>query len=129
MAKVAAVAGVIGAVCFIGVGFTPHNFFIGPHIFFVKWAFRSFLVSAILLTIVLYKHHRFENQYAIGYLIFAVLIFLYILVLELGPNPSVSDFSLVSNVVTQKLIILVFILSVLYQSFGNSKLLAQNSTK
>ncbi|MEA1881299.1 MAG: hypothetical protein U9N31_02725 [Candidatus Marinimicrobia bacterium] len=129
MAKIGSISGIIGALCFVGVGFAPHNIFFGPHVFFVKWAFRSFLITAILFTLVLYKDDRFENHYASGYLTFAILIFIYILILELGPSPSASDFSLIFNVLAQKLIILVFMLSVLYQSFGNSKLLAKKSNK
>ena len=99
------------------------------HIIFVNWAFRSFLISSILFTIVLYKDVRFPNHYAIGYCMFAVSIFLYILVLEFGPDAKSSDLSLIFNVLTQKAIILIFMLSVLFQSFGNSKLAANNSLK
>ena len=86
-------------------------------------------MSAILFTIVLYKDVRFSNPYAIGYCMFAVSIFLYILVLEFGPDAKSSDLSLIFNVLTQKAIILIFMLSVLFQSFGNSKLAANNSLK
>ena len=129
MSKSASVLGIVGALCFAGVGFTPHNLFNDIHIIFVNWAFRSFLISAILFTIVLYKDERFSNHYAIGYCMFAVSIFLYILVLEFGPDAKSSDVSLIFNVLTQKVIILIFMLSVLYQSFGNSKLAANNSFK
>ncbi|MDP6340079.1 MAG: hypothetical protein QF842_07160 [Candidatus Marinimicrobia bacterium] len=129
IAKIGAVVGIIGALCFVGVGFTPHNVFFAAHNFFANWAFRCFLITSILLSWVLYKDYRFENRYASGYLIFALLIFIYILILEFGPNPRNSDFSLIFNVLAQKLIVFVFILSVLYQSFGYSKLLARNLTK
>ena len=44
MSKSASVLGIIGALCFAGVGFTPHNLFSDIHIIFVNWAFRSFLI-------------------------------------------------------------------------------------
>ena len=127
LAKIASFLGMLGALCFAGVGLTPHNVLGDLHIIFVNWAFRSFLVSAILFTIVLYKDVRFSNHYAIGYCMFAVSIFFYIMVLEFGPDAKSSDLSLIFNVLTQKAIILIFMLSVLFQSFGNSKLAANNS--
>ena len=129
MAKIGSFLGMVGALCFAGVGLTPHNVLGDLHIIFVNWAFRSFLISSILLSIVLYKDERFPNHYAIGYCMFAVSIFLYILVLEFGPDAKSSDLSLIFNVLTQKAIILIFMLSVLFQSFGNSKLAANNSLK
>ena len=125
LAKVGSFAGIIGALCFIGVGLTPHNLFLDYHIVFVNWAFRSFLLAGISLSVVLYKGNRFENRFAMGYFIFAILTFLYVLVLEFAPDPKISDFALIFNVIAQKIIIFAFIFSILYQSFGNSKLLAK----
>ena len=125
LAKVGSFSGIIGALCFIGVGLTPHNLFLDYHIVFVNWAFRSFLLAGISLSVVLYKDNRFENRFAMGYFIFAILTFLYVLVLEFAPDPKISDFALIFNVIAQKIIIFSFILSILYQSFSNSKLLAK----
>ena len=125
LAKVGSFSGIIGALCFIGVGLTPHNLFLDYHIVFVNWAFRSFLLASISLSVVLYKDNRFENRFAMGYFIFAILTFLYVLVLEFAPDPKISDFALIFNVIAQKIIIFAFILSILYQSFSNSKLLAK----
>ncbi len=125
LAKVGSFAGIIGALCFIGVGLTPHNLFLDYHIVFVNWAFRSFLLAGISLSVVLYKDNRFENRFAMGYFIFAIFTFLYVLVLEFAPDPKISDFALIFNVIAQKIIIFAFIFSILYQSFGNSKLLAK----
>ena len=129
MAKIGSGLGILGALCFIGVGFTPHNVLFTPHIFFVNWAFRSFLLSSLLLSIVLFKDDRLSSRYGIGYLFFAISIFLYILVLEFAPKPELSEISLIFNVLAQKAIVLIFLLSVLYQSFGNSKLAANNSSQ
>ena len=129
MAKIGSGLGILGALCFIGVGFTPHNVLFTPHIFFVNWAFRSFLLSSLLLSIVLFKDDRLSSRYGIGYLFFAMSIFLYILVLEFAPKPELSEISLIFNVLAQKAIVLIFLLSVLYQSFGNSKLVANNSSQ
>ena len=52
-----------------------------------------------------------RNKNSILFLfLFAVSIFLYILVLEFGPDAKSSDLSLIFNVLTQKTIILIFML-------------------
>jgi len=57
-----------------------------------------------------------------------LLILIYVLILEFAPNPKDSDFSLMFNVISQKAIVLVFIFSVLFQSFGNLKIISQKTT-
>lgn len=121
--RIAGFFGIFGSICFTGVGFTPHNILIEPHLFFVNWAFRAFLLSSIFMSYTLFRDKRYLSRYAVGYVIFTLQIFLYILVLEFGPDPKGSDSALIFSVVAQKVIILVFMLSVLFQSFGNSKLI------
>lgn len=127
MVIIACIAGMFGGFCFLSVGFTPSNTVLGPHIFFANWAFRSFLITSVLLSIVLFKDKRFNTFYAGGYALFALLIFIYVLILELAPSPRISDFSLMFNVVSQKTIVLVFICSILFQSFGNLKIINYSS--
>ena len=128
IARLGSVSGMFGGFCFMAVGFTPSNYILDPHIFFANWAFRSFLITSILLSIALYRDNRFSRYYVGGYTIFAILILVYVLILEFAPNPGISDFSLMFNVVSQKIIVLVFISSILLQSFGNSKLIAEKTT-
>ena len=123
LGKIGAFFGIIGAIFFIVVGFTPHNYIHDLHVFSVNWAFRCFFLASTFLTISIFRDESFDNRYAYGYFLFAVLIFFYILVLEFGPSPSDSDFALVFNVVSQKIIVIVFIFSVLLQSIGNEKLI------
>lgn len=124
--KAGSIFGIIGAIFFIIIGFTPHNYVHDTHIIAVNWAFRSFLVASTFLFYSMSKDSRFDSKYALGYLIFSLLIFIYIIILEFGPSPRDSDFSLIFNVIAQKFIVLVFILSVFYQSFGNASFLTQN---
>ena len=126
MAKIGCVAGMLGGICFFAVGLTPTNTIVGPHIFFANWAFRLFLIASVLLSIVLYKDERFNRLYFIGYTLFALLIFIYVLILELAPSPSESNFALMFNVVAQKAIVLVFIFSVFFQTFGNLKIISKH---
>ena len=85
-----------------------------------------FFLASSFLTFSIFRDSRFDSRYAYGYLIFAILIFFYIIVLEFGPSPRESDFALVFNVVSQKIIVFVFILSVLLQSLGNATLIDNN---
>ena len=117
--KVGAFFGIIGAIFFIVVGFTPHNYVHDSHVISVHWAFRCFFLASSFLTFSIFRDKRFDARYAYGYFLFALLIFFYILVLEFGPSPNESDFALMFNVVSQKIIVLVFIFSVLLQSLGN----------
>ena len=127
LAKIGCVAGMIGGLSFIGVGFAPTNTAQVAHEFFENWAFRSFLIASIFLSIVLFNDDRFSKKYSFGYALFALMIFGYVLTLEFGPSPSESDFARVFNVVCQKIIVLVFILSILFQSFGNMKIISKNN--
>ena len=122
MGKTGAFFGILGAIFFIIVGFTPHNHIHDLHVFSVNWAFRCFFLASSLLTFSIFRDKKFDPRYAYGYALFAALIFFYILVLEFGPSPAESDFALVFNVVSQKIIVLVFIFSVLFQSIGNEKM-------
>jgi len=122
LGKIGAFFGILGAIFFIVVGFTPHNQIHDLHVFSVNWAFRCFFLASSFLTLSIFRDKSFDHRYAYGYFLFAVLIFFYILVLEFGPSPSDSDFALVFNVVSQKIIVIVFIFSVLFQSIGNEKM-------
>lgn len=126
MGRFGCLVGILGAIFFIIVGFTPHNYVIDPHVFVVKWAFRCFLITSISFTYVFFKDDRFSTQYGIGYILFAIFILFYILIMEFGPDPnSGKDFDLIFNVISQKIIVLIFALSILFQSFENSKLVSK----
>tara|TARA_Y100001954_G_C15607464_1_gene501148 strand:- start:55 stop:750 length:696 start_codon:yes stop_codon:yes gene_type:complete len=126
LGKIGTLFGILGAIFFIIVGFTPHNYVHDSHVLSVHWAFRCFFLASSFLTFSIFRDSRFDSRYAYGYLIFAILIFFYIIVLEFGPSPRESDFALVFNVVSQKIIVFVFILSVLLQSLGNATLIDNN---
>jgi multisubunit Na+/H+ antiporter MnhF subunit len=69
---------------------------------------------------VIFRTSVLPNKYALGYAIFTLMIAMYIGVLELAPSPFLRHSALVFNVVTQKLIVLVFCLAIMYQTFGFS---------
>ena len=126
-AIIACLFGIFGSLCFSAIGLLPHNYYLDLHLFAVTWAFRSFLITSTIFSIALFKDQRFDYKYFFGYVMFAILIFLYVLVLEFGPNPKADDFALVFSVISQKIIVLVFIFSFLLQSVGNSKLISNTA--
>ena len=78
-----------------------------------KFYFFIFLFVFFLGNSGVAKDTYFEE----GKKLFAILIFIYVLILELAPSPSESNFALMFNVVAQKAIVLVFIFSVFFQNY------------
>ncbi len=116
-----------GSIGLIGTGLTPADLVLDPHIFFSNNIFYCFLVTALCYTIVIYRTDVIEKKYALGYGAFFIMIGFYVAVLEFGPPPRSSQVALVFQVITQKLIVVVFCSSIFFQTFGFSKILIENN--
>tara|TARA_Y100000590_G_scaffold356937_1_gene411453 strand:- start:3428 stop:4051 length:624 start_codon:yes stop_codon:yes gene_type:complete len=127
VSRIGSAAGVVGAVFLAGVGFTPGDIAFDAHIFFANWFIRFFLAAAFFYTIVFYRSEIIEARYASGYALFALLIAIYILILEFGPNIQQSLWALKVQVIAQKIICFTFIFSVAFQTVGNAKAMTQDS--
>ena len=112
----------LGAICLVGTALTPSDLVLDAHVFYANNIFHSFLITAFFYTIVIYRSELIENKYAIGYGIFFFSILAYIIILHFGPGPRESEFALIFQVISQKMIVLIFILSVVYQTFGLKKI-------
>ena len=112
----------LGAICLIGTALTPADLVLDAHVFFANNIFHSFLITALIYTIVIYRSELIENKYAIGYALFFLSIAFYVLILHFGPSHKESEAALIFQVVSQKMIVLIFVLSVVYQTFGLNKL-------
>jgi len=110
--------GFLGSVCLIGTGFTPADLVLDEHVFFANNIFYSFCVTALCYTVAIFRSSQFDNQMALGYGIFFMLIVLYIGVLEFGDSPRSNPTALKIQVVTQKIIVFVFCLSIAHQTIG-----------
>ena len=119
----ATIFGVLGSLSMIGVGFTPADIFFPPHVLFAHWLFRFFFIAAFFISISIYKSSNFNNKYAIGYLIFTLIIFSYILFNELGPKPHENQWSLYIQAISQKAILLCFFIAIFIQTKGINKIL------
>jgi len=113
--------GILGGICLAGVGLTPANLYLSYHILFANWLFRFMLFASIFYSYIIFKHPIFESKYAIGYIIFTITILFYIIISELGPSPKHSVFALTLQVVSQKIILFIFLISVYIQSLGIQK--------
>jgi len=111
----------LGAICLIGTALTPSDLVLDTHVFYANNIFHSFMVTALVYTIVIYRSVLIENKYAIGYAVFFLSILSYVMILHFGPGPRESEAALIFQVVAQKMIVVIFILSVVYQTFGLDK--------
>ena len=111
----------LGAICLIGTALTPSDLVLDPHVFYANNIFHSFLVTSLMYTIVIYRSELIQNKYAAGYAIFFLSILSYVIILHFGPGPRESQAALIFQVVAQKMIVVIFILSVVYQTFGLDK--------
>lgn len=121
--KLASFFGILGSLSMIGVGFTPSDIFFEPHVLFAHWLFRLLFLSSFLISICIYKSQGFANKYAFGYIVFAIIILSYVLFNELGPSPRTSSWALYLQVISQKIILLCFLMSVVIQTKGIEELL------
>ena len=117
---------IAGSLCLIGTGLTPSDLVLESHKFFANNIFYSFLFTSFFYTLVIFKSNSIKKRYAIGYLFFFVSIFFYVAVLNFGPSADLNNSALIFQVVSQKLIVFVFILSVLHQTFGFQNLINNN---
>ena len=116
--KIASAFGMVGGVCFIGVGLTPSDFVHDTHVFVTNWAFRFFTINAFLFSYLIIRSDHISNKFSIGYLLFAVFLFIYVFIVEIGGMPAkVSMNDLAYKVVWQKVIVLCFIINSFFQSF------------
>ena len=122
LAYLGSILGIMAGIALIGVGMTPSDLYLSQHVLSAKWLFRCFLGSSVCYSIIIIRSNIFKNNYAIGYMFFAFLIFSYIILSELGPDPKESELALTFQVISQKIILLVLISAVFLQTIGLKKL-------
>ena len=122
LSKVCQYIGVVAGVMFAGVGIFPHDFHFGAHVFFANGAFTVLLILSIAHTLSFIFSNHIQTKYAIGYIVFCILLSIYLYIIfygpEIGPARQFSENDLILQVVAQKMIVLSFIMSMLYQVSG-----------
>lgn len=112
---------VAASVCLIGTGLTPSDIAHAPHVFFANNIFHCFLMTSLLYSVVIYRNNKVDKIYVLGYFLFFISIFTYVCILQFGPPVTSGENALFFQVVSQKMIVLAFCSSVLFQTFGFSK--------
>ena len=110
-----------GSICLIGTGLTPTDLVFDLHVFFANNIFHCFLITSFFYSVVIFDTDILEKRYAFGYVVFFISILLYVGVLQFGPSVSTGKSELIFQVVAQKLIVIVFFITVIHQTFGLSK--------
>lgn len=125
---------IIAGICFILTGITPGDITLNVidqkgnlinivsiyqiHVFVANNIFYFAFPSAIIYSYLIIKSKKIDNVYGIGYYIFSIFIFTYIGILIFGPSPFESEFALILQVTSQKLIALSLVMSTLILSLG-----------
>ena len=120
IAKIGTLFGLLGGISFIGVALTPSDLYLDMHIIFANGIFRMALATSLCFGIVIYRTNVLPSKYAFGYVFFALFLAIYIAISEFGPSSRESELAMIFQVISQKLIVVVFIFSVVYQTFGFS---------
>ena len=123
VAIIGSIFGIFGGLFLIGVGMTPADLYLPFHIICATWLFRCLFVASFFYSIAIFRHVEINNKFAAGYVVFAFSILLYIIISELGPSPKTNPFSLTLQVVSQKIILLIFMFSIYIQTSGLKRLL------
>ena len=113
--------GILSCLCFIGTGLTPADLHLDAHIFFSNYLFYLSFPATLIYSYVIIRSRKLNTIYGIGYFAFAISLVSYIFILEFGPHPSESDFSLLFQATSQKIITICFVLATWMLSKGINK--------
>ena len=114
--------GILSGIFFSGVGFVPHDLDFGLHVFFANGAFLILFFLCVFHTMTIYKSKYISNIYSFGYLLFCFCLLIYVLLIffgpQIGPGKIFTENELILQVVSQKIIVLIFTLAILSQVYG-----------
>ena len=114
--------GILSGIFFSGVGFVPHDLDFGLHVFFANGAFLILFFLCVFHTIAIYKSKYISNIYSLGYLLFCFCLLIYVLLIffgpQIGPGKMFTENELILQVVSQKIIVLIFTFAILSQVYG-----------
>ncbi len=119
----AAISGIIAGICYIGIANAPWNIDIRLHHRWVYRGFISFLVMCIFYSLAILVEKNYPRRYARAFGIFAVILFVQIVIMIFGPRAYRSNDGLFIQAVAQKIVVYSEILVMLYQAYGALHLL------
>ena len=121
--------GIVAGFFFLMIGLTPVDQVQDLHVFFAQYAFRILLLLSLIHTVIIFRAEMMPNRYAIGYMVFCFILAAYVILITFGPHDSAlgkdypdrtdwDTFIHSIHVISQKIIAITFIGSVIHQSFG-----------
>ena len=123
--------GILSGIFFSGVGFVPHDLNFELHVFFANGAFLILFCLCIFHTITIYKSLYVSNIYSFGYLLFCCALLIYVILIffgpQIGPGKIFTENELILQVVSQKIIVLIFTIAILSQVYGINNIVKKNS--
>ena len=75
------------------------------HLVFVKSAFRSLFIHAVLQTYIVFKIPKFDQFISFATLCFTILLFFFLIIMDFGPSALGSQNGLFIQVTAQKIIV------------------------
>ena len=116
LAQVGSLAGILCGLAFMGVGFTPHNYYPDAHMFVVKLGFQLFLIVMLVHSLAIMNNTVGLSKRLVWiYIIFMVILCYYIYLLNWGPSIKEGN-NLVIHVIWQKITVLGLSTTVFIQS-------------
>lgn len=122
--KSGAIIGMVAAIHFFGIAFTPGDILHDIHLYFVRVAFGLIIISTSFYIPAILKTKGYENFYAYILIVFTLGSAFYFYILLFGPSTSEPD-GLIFQVVAQKIIVYIQIISLSIQAYG-TKCYAKN---
>lgn len=108
---------VLSLVSFVLVAiFSAEDSTFDMHVFFVKVAFRSLMLYSIFQTLAVYYNSASSKTMIFSNILFTIILFLFIIIMEFGPNPFENNESLFIQVISQKIIVFSILLYYFIQS-------------
>jgi hypothetical membrane protein len=120
LARAAAFVALLVCLAFLGVAATPENLVMGLHVQLTLFAFRAFLVSAVLFTLASRAYPKAPPRVWIAWSALTVALAVYVSIQAWGPRVRDPN-GLEVQVIAQKAIAIIAILVLLYQSVQASK--------
>lgn len=118
IAVVAALCGIIGALCYIGIALTPLDYNYYRHTLFVRAGFICFLAMCFFYATAIFNESDYPNRYAWALLLFAAVLFIQVAIMLGGPRSWSSPEALRLQATAQKIVVYAEILCMLYQLTG-----------
>jgi len=126
LSLIGSILGMLAGISFIGIACAPADIARPAHMQFVLWAFRLFPLAVLCYVPVMFMDKRYPKVYAWVFAVFCLMLIGYYLLITNGPSFD-SPEGLVIQVVGQKVIAYVSILSIGIQSMGAYRYLGKSS--